>query len=376
MHRLPIQLWLVAACGRASLVGWNSICADGTRYKVKRCSADLAETIRGCGGRRLVPATKCTNLAVAGAASQAVNWALMLAGGLAQHVHTRTVASLLTAKDFSRNSRPKGMSGKNYRDRPRLGLNDVGMPTCFFWTLREPAKRIESGYRHAVQLMASHPLFSVRRPPPLDDLMARGAPTRPVDQKRYKKIHADPDRLSRGGIVSAGERRYKSCPSARRRWQTTGPPRPRASSAIRMRGYRRRTRGRSIATRGCEKSRRSRTRTGAGSMKRRSSRTTSSGEPCAAGGMPRPRMHRPRVDGIDFLSVSTAAAHTINTCPDATGFRASVDGSVTSRLGSSAALGTGILPPVKRAQGPAASPPRRALARASRRVNLVPRYLR
>ena len=50
--------------------------------------------------------------ACCGAASQAVNWALMLAGGLAQHVHTRTVASLLTAKDFSRNSRPKGMSGK------------------------------------------------------------------------------------------------------------------------------------------------------------------------------------------------------------------------------------------------------------------------
>ena len=172
MHRLPIQLWLVAACARASLEGWNSICADGSRFKVKRCSADLAETIRGCGGRRLVPATKCTNLAVAGAASQAVNWAVMFAGGLAQHVHTRTLEALLTAKDFSRNSRPKGMSGKQYRDRPRLGLNDVGMPTCFFWTLREPAKRIESGYRHAVQLMASHPLFSVRRPPPLDDLMA------------------------------------------------------------------------------------------------------------------------------------------------------------------------------------------------------------
>ena len=181
MHRLPIQLWLVAACGRASLVGWNSICADGTRYKVKRCSADLAETIRGCGGRRLVPATKCTNLAVAGAASQAVNWALMLAGGLAQHVHTRTVASLLTVKDFSRNSRPKGMSGPQYRKRPLLGRNDVGRPTCFFWTLREPAKRIESGYRHAVQLMASHPLFSVRRPPPLDTLMAswRANATRP-----------------------------------------------------------------------------------------------------------------------------------------------------------------------------------------------------
>ena len=96
----------------------------------------------------------------------------MLAGGLAQHVHTRTVEALLTAKDFSRNSRPKGMSGKQYRDRPRLGLNDVGRPACFFWTLREPAKRIESGYRHAVQLMTSHPLFSVRRPPPLDDLMA------------------------------------------------------------------------------------------------------------------------------------------------------------------------------------------------------------
>ena len=172
MHRLPIQLWLVAACARASLEGWNSICADGSRFKVKRCSADLAETIRGCGGRRLVPATKCTNLAVAGAASQAVNWALMLAGGLAQHVHTRTVASLLTVKDFSRNSRPKGMSGPQYRKRPLLGRNDVGRPTCFFWTLREPAKRIESGYRHAVQLMASHPLFSVRRPPPLDDLMA------------------------------------------------------------------------------------------------------------------------------------------------------------------------------------------------------------
>jgi hypothetical protein len=169
--RLPILLLLITARGRASLVGWNSICADGTRYKVKRCAADLAETIRGCGGRRLVPATKCTNLAVAGAASQAVNWALMLAGGLAQHVHTRTVESLLTAKDFSRNTRPKGMSGKTYRDRPRLGLNDVGKPTCFFWTLREPAKRIESGYRHAVQLMASHPLLSVRRPPPLDDLM-------------------------------------------------------------------------------------------------------------------------------------------------------------------------------------------------------------
>ena len=119
-----------------------------------------------------MPATKCTNLAVAGAASQALNWALMLAGGLAQHVHLRTVASLLTVKDFSQNSRPSGMSGPRYRNRPRLGLNDVGMPTCFFWTLRDPAKRIESGYRHAVQLMASHPLFSVRRPPPLDDLMA------------------------------------------------------------------------------------------------------------------------------------------------------------------------------------------------------------
>ena len=170
--RLPIRILILSTCARASLEGWNSICADGSRFKVKRCSADLAETIRGCGGRRLVPATKCTNLAVAGAASQAVNWALMLAGGLAQHVHTRTVASLLTVKDFSRNSRPKGMSGPQYRKRPLLGRNDVGRPTCFFWTLREPAKRIESGYRHAVQLMASHPLFSVRRPPPLDNLMA------------------------------------------------------------------------------------------------------------------------------------------------------------------------------------------------------------
>ena len=170
--RLPIRLLLITACGRASLEGWDSICADGTREEVKRCAADLAKTIRGCGGRRLVPATKCTNLAVAGAASQALNWAVMLAGGLAQHVHTRSLESLLIAKDFSQNSRPSGMSGPRYRNRPRLGLNDVGMPTCFFWTLREPAKRIESGYRHAVQLMASHPLFSVRRPPPLDDLMA------------------------------------------------------------------------------------------------------------------------------------------------------------------------------------------------------------
>ena len=170
--RLPIRILILITCARASLEGWDSICASGNREKVKRCAADLAETIRGCGGRRLVPATKCTNLAVAGAASQAVNWALMLAGGLAQHVHTRTVASLLTAKDFSINSRPKGMSGPRFRNRPRLGLNDIGRPTCFFWTLREPAKRIESGYRHAVQLMASHPLFSVRRPPPLDNLMA------------------------------------------------------------------------------------------------------------------------------------------------------------------------------------------------------------
>ena len=170
--RLPIRLLILSTCARASLDGWDSICADGTREEVKRCAADLAETIRGCGGRRLVPATKCTNLAVAGAASQALNWAVMLAGGLAQHVHTRSLESLLIAKDFSQNSRPSGMSGPRYRNRPRLGLNDVGMPTCFFWTLREPAKRIESGYRHAVQLMASHPLFSVRRPPPLDNLMA------------------------------------------------------------------------------------------------------------------------------------------------------------------------------------------------------------
>ena len=170
--RLPIRLLILSTCARASLDGWDSICADANREEVKRCAADLAKTIRGCGGRRLVPATKCTNLAVAGAASQALNWAVMLAGGLAQHVHTRSLESLLIAKDFSQNSRPSGMSGPRYRNRPRLGLNDVGMPTCFFWTLREPAKRIESGYRHAVQLMASHPLFSVRRPPPLDDLMA------------------------------------------------------------------------------------------------------------------------------------------------------------------------------------------------------------
>ena len=171
--RLPIRLLLTTACAKASLDGWDSICADGTRDDIRRCAKDLATTIAGCGPTGYVtPAVRCTNLAVAGAASQAVNWALMLAGGLAQHVHTRSIKSLLTAKDFSRNSRPKGMSGKQYRDRPRLGLNDVGMPTCFFWTLREPAKRIESGYRHAVQLMASHPLFSVRRPPPLDNLMA------------------------------------------------------------------------------------------------------------------------------------------------------------------------------------------------------------
>ena len=171
--RLPIRLLLTTACAKASLDGWDSICADGTRDDIRRCAKDLATTIAGCGPTGYVtPAVRCTNLAVAGAASQAVNWALMLAGGLAQHVHTRSIKSLLTAKDFSRNSRPKGMSGKQYRDRPRLGLNDVGRPACFFWTLREPAKRIESGYRHAVQLMTSHPLFSVRRPPPLDDLMA------------------------------------------------------------------------------------------------------------------------------------------------------------------------------------------------------------
>ncbi len=210
---------------------------------------------------------------------------MMLAGGLAQHVHTRTVASLLTVKDFSRNSRPKGMSGPQYRKRPLLGRNDVGRPTCFFWTLREPAKRIESGYRHAVQLMASHPLF-----------WQRGAPTRPVDQKRYKKTSCGPrSAIYVEASISVGERRYKSCPSARRRWQTIGPPRPRGSSAIRMRGCRRRTRGRSIATRGCKVSRRSRTRTGAGSIERCSSRTTSSGESCAAAEMHRPRMHRRRL---------------------------------------------------------------------------------
>jgi hypothetical protein len=171
-HRVAIRLLLIG-CARASLDGWDTICADGTREDIRRCANKLATTIVDCGPTGYVtPAVKCTNLAVAGAASQAVNWALMLAGGLAQHVHTRTVASLLTVKDFSRNSRPKGMSGPQYRKRPLLGRNDVGRPTCFFWTLREPAKRIESGYRHAVQLMASHPLFSVRRPPPLDDLMA------------------------------------------------------------------------------------------------------------------------------------------------------------------------------------------------------------
>ena len=171
--RLPIRLLLTTACAKASLDGWDSICADGTRDDIRRCAKDLATTIAGCGPTGYVtPAVRCTNLAVAGAASQAVNWAVMFAGGLAQHVHTRTLEALLTAKDFTKNNRPKGMSGRAFRDRPRLGLNDVGLPTCFFWTLREPAKRIESGYRHAVQLMASHPLFSVRRPPPLDDLMA------------------------------------------------------------------------------------------------------------------------------------------------------------------------------------------------------------
>ena len=97
----------------------------------------------------------------------------MLAGGLAQHVHTRTVASLLTAKDFSRNSRPKGMSGpKTIAIASAPWSQRRRDAHVLLWTLREPAKRIESGYRHAVQLMASHPLFSVRRPPPLDDLMA------------------------------------------------------------------------------------------------------------------------------------------------------------------------------------------------------------
>ena len=296
MHRLPIQLWLVAACARASLEGWNSICADGSRFKVKRCSADLAETIRGCGGRRLVPATKCTNLAVAGAASQAVNWALMLAGGLAQHVHTRTVASLLTVKDFSRNSRPKGMSGPQYRKRPLLGRNDVGRPTCFFWTLREPAKRIESGYRHAVQLMASHPLFSVRRPPPLDDLMAAW---RANATRRPKAIQENFMRTQigylRGGIDLCRRKAIQIVPLCTETLADDWPPRPRGSSAIRMRGCRRRTRGRSIATRGCKVSRRSRTRTGAGSIERCSSRTTSSGESCAAAEMHRPRMHRRRL---------------------------------------------------------------------------------
>ena len=325
------------ACARASLVGWDSICADGTREDIRRCAKDLATTIVDCGPTGYVtPATKCTNLAVAGAASQAVNWALMLAGGLAQHVHTRTVASLLTAKDFSRNSRPKGMSGKNYRDRPRLGLNDVGMPTCFFWTLREPAKRIESGYRHAVQLMASHPLFSVRRPPPLDDLMASwraNATRRPrVLQENFS---ADPGWLLKRWPRSAGERRYKSCPSARRRWPTTGPPRPRASSAIRMRGYRRRTRGRSIATRGCEKSRRSRTRTGAGSSE----------EVFLAdhvvwrvlcGGRNASTPYAPTQSRRASTSCQSAPLQPTQSYlrPDATGGQG-VDGSVTSRLGRS-----------------------------------------
>ena len=140
----------------------------------------------------------------------------------------------------------------------------------------------------------------------------------------------------KGGLAKfAGGRRYKSCRSARRRWPTTGPTPRHASSAIRMRGCRRRTRGRSIATRGCEKSRRSRTRTGAGSMKRRSSRTTSSGESCAAAEMHRPRMHRRRlrVDGLELPADQHRCA-AARACPDAAATN-HLDGSVTSRLGRS-----------------------------------------
>ena len=84
--RLPIRLLILSTCARASLEGWDSICADGTRDEIIQCANKLATTIAGCGPTGyVIPAVKCTNLAVAGAASQAVNWAVMLAGGLAQH---------------------------------------------------------------------------------------------------------------------------------------------------------------------------------------------------------------------------------------------------------------------------------------------------